>query len=521
MRKLLSLLALTVCMGANAQTKYSFDMSAMTESDLTITNASYVKNKIWADAATTDEETGEVTPTEMTLKVKDYPITFTYANTSTKSKDIFSNVFTKKYLQANGGKTNILFTGLTVGNIIEVEYSSKNENIEDIAGAEGALTNLEADPENTPAPEGKGIVKNKFTATATSASINEIPNGYLLYSITIYPANYDPYANALEVTSKTVVPLTQENINAQKYLEVSFEKWSSETTYMGYTGTFYNMSNTDRQLSVLVKGAKKFEMYYSSGEDGRSFTITSGKNDPATITSVKGIQSSGVFNCDENGTTVKFTGDGSGSIYPIAIVLYYNEPTVTLEIPSCGMATLVSDKALDLSILDNGLTAYAVKGYNDDKTALKVEKITKPVAAGTGLLFQGASGTYELTLAPEEGTVFEEIEGNKLRGEALKTVDMDGKAAFIMSKDDGLFYACSGGTLPIGKCYVSLDPAEMNSTAAAKGISFEIDDAPIQTGINEVEAVKNDGTIYNLNGMRLGNAVQKGVYIINGKKVLK
>lgn len=520
MRKLLSLLALTVCLGANAQTKYSFDMSAMSESDLTITNGSYAKNTITADAATTADDGETVIPTEMTLKVKDYPITFTYTNTNTNGKGIFTNVCKdKKYLQANGSKTNILFTGLTVGNIIEVEYSSKNSDPEDIA--EGGLTGLEADPENTPAPEGKGIVKNKFTATAAYASINEIPNGYLLYSITIYPANYDPFADALKVSSKTVVPLTQENINAQKYLEVSTDNWSSETTYMEYTGMFYNMSKTDRQISVLVQGAKKFEMYYSSGEDGRSFTITSGKNNPATITSVKGIQSSGVFNCDENGTTIKFAGDGSGSIYPIAIVFYYNEPTVTLEIPSCGMATLVSDKALDLSILDNGLTAYAVKGYNDDKTALKVEKIAKPVAAGTGLLFQGASGTYELTLAPEEGTVFEEIEGNKLRGDALKTVDMDGKAAFIMSKDDGLFYACSGGTLPIGKCYVSLDPAEMNSTAAAKGISFEIDDAPIQTGINEVEAVKNDGTIYNLNGMRLGNAAQKGVYIINGKKVLK
>jgi hypothetical protein len=518
MRKIFLLLALALCVGANAQTKYSFDMSAMSESDLTITNGSYAGNKITAAAATLAADGETVIPTEMTLQVKDYPITFTYSNSNTSGKDIFTNVCKdKKYLQANGGKTNILFTGLTVGNIIEVEYSSKNSDPEDIA--EGGLTGLDADPENTPAPEGKGIVKNKFTATAASASINEIPNGYLLYSITIYPANYDPFADALKVSSRTVIPLTQENINAQNYLEVSTENWSSETTYMEYTGKFYNMSKTDRQLSVLVQGAKKFEMYYNSGEDGRSFTITSGKDNPTTITSVKGIQSSGVFDCDENGTTVMFTGDGSGSIYPIAIVFYDNEPTVTLEIPSCGLATLITDKNLDLANLPAGLKAYIITGYNDAKTALKVTELTSPVPAETGLLFEGKAGDYELPIA---NTASELDETNKLKGSALKFKDMDkdekANVTFILNPSNGLFIKCTGGMLPPGKCYVDLDPAEA-TTASAKGMNIILD--TVVTGINEVEAKPVDNVMYNVNGIRVSKPAQHGIYIVNGKKVVK
>ena len=41
------------------------------------------------------------------------------------------------------------------------------------------------------------------------------------------------------------------------------------------------------------------------------------------------------------------------------------------------------------------------------------------------------------------------------------------------------------------------------------------------TGINEVNTSILDQKIYNLNGVRMNNAAQKGVYIINGKKVVK
>jgi len=49
-------------------------------------------------------------------------------------------------------------------------------------------------------------------------------------------------------------------------------------------------------------------------------------------------------------------------------------------------------------------------------------------------------------------------------------------------------------------------------------IDAEIDESPI-VGIESVKSVKVDGTIYNLNGQKMQKA-QKGLYIINGKKVV-
>ena len=41
------------------------------------------------------------------------------------------------------------------------------------------------------------------------------------------------------------------------------------------------------------------------------------------------------------------------------------------------------------------------------------------------------------------------------------------------------------------------------------------------TGINEVNVENANNAIYNLNGVRMNNMNQKGVYIVNGKKVTK
>ena len=42
----------------------------------------------------------------------------------------------------------------------------------------------------------------------------------------------------------------------------------------------------------------------------------------------------------------------------------------------------------------------------------------------------------------------------------------------------------------------------------------------VPTGINEINADEQAGTIYNINGVRMQNTSQKGVYIVNGKRVL-
>lgn len=54
---------------------------------------------------------------------------------------------------------------------------------------------------------------------------------------------------------------------------------------------------------------------------------------------------------------------------------------------------------------------------------------------------------------------------------------------------------------------------------SAEDIKEATEEGTISTGINSVEQTIGDAAIYNLNGVRV-NKVQKGVYVVNGKKVV-
>ena len=100
---------------------------------------------------------------------------------------------------------------------------------------------------------------------------------------------------------------------------------------------------------------------------------------------------------------------------------------------------------------------------------------------------------------------------NDLLGTAADT-EADG-SMYILAKPEGMevgFYQATG-TIPAGKAYYK-------STSGAKAFYFAGDDA---TGIMTLSnSTIKDENIYNIAGQRL-NKMQKGINIINGKKVLK
>jgi hypothetical protein len=83
---------------------------------------------------------------------------------------------------------------------------------------------------------------------------------------------------------------------------------------------------------------------------------------------------------------------------------------------------------------------------------------------------------------------------------------------------DGKTYLCYniGGCEPQEiKCYYAI----ANDTRA---VLVEVTFAyVVPTGISELNTEKQAEVIYNLNGVRMQNAQQKGIYIINGRKVVR
>lgn len=164
--------------------------------------------------------------------------------------------------------------------------------------------------------------------------------------------------------------------------------------------------------------------------------------------------------------------------------------------------TYVPDKALDFSGVD-GIKAYYVTAVTATEATL-TEATT--VAAGEGIIISGTPANYPA-----------DYEVPVASGEVAKNDDNLLKTSGIAVNDyilyNGKFVLCSDGELAEGKAYL---PASA-ITSGAKVINIVFGGE--STGISEVKKSEADSAIYNLSGMRVSKT-QKGVYIMNGRKVI-
>ena len=127
------------------------------------------------------------------------------------------------------------------------------------------------------------------------------------------------------------------------------------------------------------------------------------------------------------------------------------------------------------------------------------------ISAGTPVVLQGAEGFY--SFVPVNATT-DAVE-NDLKGTA-EPLEANGSQYVLASKDGVVGFYQATGTIPAGKAYIE------KAGAGVKGFFFGGAD-----GIAEVETGNDsDAAIFDLSGRRVVKA-QKGIYIINGKKVLK
>ena len=136
---------------------------------------------------------------------------------------------------------------------------------------------------------------------------------------------------------------------------------------------------------------------------------------------------------------------------------------------------------------------------------LILTEIENKIPAGTPVILKGKEGTYVFNST----TGAEAVGQNDLRGTDNR-LDADG-IQYVLAEKDGVvgFYKATG-TIPTGKAYIEY------AGAAVKGFFFGGAD-----GIANVkDADESHAVIYDLSGRRVEKAT-KGMYIINGKKVMK
>lgn len=200
----------------------------------------------------------------------------------------------------------------------------------------------------------------------------------------------------------------------------------------------------------------------------------------------------------------------------VAIAFYkkvetYPASTVKLTIRENFTATTFSsDKALDFSAVE-GITAFII---TDEKGA--TSEVTT-VRANTGLYIEGAAGDYEIPIIANA----DEISGNLLEATDGTTEFKSDESTtyYVFGKQNGkeAFYKVptSGYTPSANKAVLVVNAPE----SSAKEMIVIGGDV---TGIESIE----NGTIVNDNYFTIdgklvkGQPTQKGIYVVNGRKVV-
>ena len=205
------------------------------------------------------------------------------------------------------------------------------------------------------------------------------------------------------------------------------------------------------------------------------------------------------------------------------------EPVATLPvaISAAGYATFYCPVAVTLP---NGLEAYYV-GETTNNSA-KMTPIDGVIPANTGVILKGNEGTYDLTIATETSVASDET--NLLTGTVASTyVDEESYVLSNQTEGVGFYKALKNFYNNNGTWTKDTDNTDKGTHFLNNGFKaylpvvsearfFVFDFGGTETAIEGVEGengnVKTE--IYDLAGRRVQNA-QKGVFIVNGKVVIK
>lgn len=162
---------------------------------------------------------------------------------------------------------------------------------------------------------------------------------------------------------------------------------------------------------------------------------------------------------------------------------------------------------------ESGVEAYyGSKAENGVLTLVKIEDGIIPANTGA-ILYKEGGATLNLAITTTAKTITDHV----LVAANAKRIGFSAGENYLLAKDADntvKFLLSEITTVPANKAFLRANSVVSSSSALAFSFDSET------TGISNVQTVKTAGAIYDLSGRRVKNA-QKGVFIINGKKVIK
>jgi hypothetical protein len=341
---------------------------------------------------------------------------------------------------------------------------------------------------------------NEATWTAATSTCNK--------------ATYDALLAVVSNTSNLVWPETGcyllRNHNSGTYLSTTTTPALSATTTT--PATIVKLTNNGDGTYYIQSQGAYLTMSGSSvvlADTPAKFFVTLGTATKVSLTAEGSLTSS------YNNITAQ---GGNISGYPARGIT--TDPYSYWSVEDAGTITVPLNGPIDtyyyatfcapFSYTVSGPTAYTLKRNGNELDATSVDGA---VPAGTPVLLMGTSASATLTIS---GTDYATSPlSSDLTGTYTAIANFDGSTNYVLGTDDTKvgFFHWRGTTLNANRAYVA------GSGGEVKGFVLNFDDD--ETGIEGVQEVQEvQGAIYNLAGQRISK-MQKGINIVNGKKVLK
>ena len=260
-------------------------------------------------------------------------------------------------------------------------------------------------------------------------------------------------------------------------------------------GYLYASSGNANQLKTREENSDANSQWTISITEGNA-TITAQGTNTRNLMRFNPNNGSPLFACYASTST-------TGTLPAFYVKSDESTPTESKTLNGSGYATYCSQNALDFTNATGG-TAWAVTAISG--STITFAQITGAVPAGTGMLLMGDPNA---TITMPCATGATPLATNLLEGITTAT-DVAADTYYGLSGDE--FVKVNAGTVPAGK---ALLPA---TEVGARSLSMVFEGVD---GINEIVNGKSvNGTCYDLSGRRVVKPT-KGLYIVNGKKIVK
>ena len=259
--------------------------------------------------------------------------------------------------------------------------------------------------------------------------------------------------------------------------------------------------NKEYYVRATIKGSVPGSIVCNLGTWGQG-----GENTLSLTTEYQDVDVliSGVPTADNNHVIFKI-GKYVGTISLKKIEVYEALGAKIITVGSAGFTTFSSNYGFATS---NTVTAYGAK-YDGSKIVLT--PVTE-IPANAGVIIEAAEGTHKVPVI--EGASSITSVNDLLVSDG--SVTGNGSTIYALGKkggDVGFAKVKYGATVPAGKAYLVI-----GGGGAREFIGFGEDET---TGIENLTPAlsEGEGTVYDLQGRRVAQPT-KGLYIVNGKKVL-